>query len=302
MGIPSRIKEITGQYSLVDHIPFKLPVQCEPSPVLMAVFPINPERAKALLPSEVQPLRIGGRGFLIVTVINYLGTNIGTYVEYSLGIACTHGLKPPLPLLPLLFMNSYGTGQYVVELPVSSKISVKGGKGIWGMPKHQGNLDFKIGDKSVSSQYDLDGQLVTYIEIARPSSTRLPVKFSTANYCSFRGMLMKSYIYFQGKTGFGLFGGAKARLVLGDHPRAAPLKTLEIADKPLMTAYIPGAIGTLDDHIESWFLHDTVAPATAPEGMESVIDLPLDETWPPAPSAPIAGQEFGNLRAEERGP
>lgn len=295
MGIPKRIKAISGRHSLVDTIPFQLPVQCTPSPVLMAVFPINPDKAKALLPAEVHPLRVGRKGFLVVTVINYLGTNIGTYVEYSIGIACTHGLKPAPPLLPLLFMNCWGSGQYVVDLPVSTKISVKGGKGIWGMPKHQANLDFKIGGDTVSSQYDLDGKLVTYIEIGRPSSTRLPLNMNTVNYCSFRGMLMKSYIYFQGKAGLCLFNSAKARLVLGDHPRAEPLKTLEIAEKPLMTAFIPNAVGTLDDHMDCWFLHQDQPPTVAPEGMESVINLPLDETWPPAPAAPIVGQTFGNL-------
>ena len=295
MGIPKRIKAISGRHSLVDGIRFQIPVRCIPSPVLMAVFPIHPGKAKALLPAEVHPFRIGDHGLLAITVINYLGTNIGTYVEYSIGIACTHGLKPAPPLLPLLFQGYYGTGQYVIELPVSTKISVKGGKGIWGMPKHQGHLDFKITDRTISSQYDLDGRLVTYVEIGRPASTPLPLSLGTANYCSFRGMLMKSYIYFQGKAGLGLLGGAKARLVLGDHPRAEPLKSLEIADKPLMTAYIPGAVGTLDDHVECWFLHAAEPPDTAPEGMESVINLPLDETWPAPPSAPIAGLEFGNL-------
>ena len=36
---------------------------------------------------------------------------------------------------------------------------MKGGKGIWGMPKHQANLDFRVDDRTMSSQYDLDGQL-----------------------------------------------------------------------------------------------------------------------------------------------
>lgn len=295
MGIPKRIKTLAGQYSLVDTIPFQLPVQCTPSPALMAVFPINADKASALLPAEVHPLRVGREGFLVITVINYLGTNIGTYIEYSLGIACTHGLKPAPSVLPLLFRRCYGSGQYVLDLPVSTPISVKGGKGIWGMPKHQANLNFKISAETVSSQYDLDGKLVAYIEIGRPSSTFLPMRMGTVNYCAFRGMLMKSYIYFRGKAGVRLFNSAKARLVLGDHPRAAPLKSLEITDKPLMTAFIPHTIGTLDDHVESWFLHQDQPPTTAPEGMESVINLPLDETWLPAPTAPIAGQSFGNL-------
>jgi Acetoacetate decarboxylase (ADC) len=295
MGIPRRIQAMTGRHSLVDGIPFQLPVTCIPSPVLMAVYPINPDRAKALMPAEVHPLRFGGKGFLVFTVINYLGTNIGTYVEYSIGIACTHGLKPAPPLLPLLLMGRYGTGQFVIDLPVSTQVSVKGGKGIWGMPKHQGNLDFKTTERRASSQYDLDGRLVTYIEIERPASTPLPLNMGAANYCAFRGMLMKSSIYMKGRAGMRLFGAARARLVIGDHPRAAPLKTLEIGPKPIATAYIPGAVGTLDDRIESWFLHDATPPSAPPEGMESVIDLPLDETWPPAPSAPLQGLTLSNL-------
>ena len=295
MGIPRRIQAMTGRFSLVDGIPFQLPVTCIPSPVLMAVYPINPDRAKALMPAELHPLRVGGQGSLVFTVINYLGTNIGTYVEYSIGIACTHGLKPAPPLLPLLLMGRYGTGQFVIDLPVSTQVSVKGGKGIWGMPKHQGNLDFKTTERRASSQYDLDGRLVTYIEIERPASTPLPLNMGAANYCAFRGMLMKSSIYMKGRAGMRLFGAARARLVIGDHPRAAPLKTLEIGPKPIATAYIPGAVGTLDDRIESWFLHDATPPSTPPEGMESVIDLPLDETWPPAPSAPLQGLTLSNL-------
>ena len=298
MAIPRRIQAMTGRYSLVDGIPFQLPVTCIPSPVLMAVYPINADRAKALMPTELHPLRFGGQGLLVFTVINYLGTNIGTYVEYSIGIACTHGLRPApplLPLLPLLLMGHYGTGQFVVDLPVSTEVSVKGGKGIWGMPKHQANLDFKTTDQRVSSQYDLDGQLVTYIEIERPRATPLPLNMGAANYCAFRGMLMKSAIHMKGRAGLRLFGSAKARLVIGDHPRAAPLKTLEIGPKPIATAYIPGAVGTLDDHVESWFLHDGVPPAAAPEGMESVLGLSLDETWPAPPSAPLQGLSISNL-------
>lgn len=295
MGIPRRIQAMSGRYSLVDGIPFQLPVTCIPSPVLMAVYPINADRAKALMPTEVHPLRFGGKGLLIFTVINYLGTNIGTYVEYSIGIACTHGLRPAPPLLPLLLMGRYGTGQFVIDLPVSSEVSVKGGKGIWGMPKHQGRLDFKTSAQRVSSQYDLGDQLVTYIEIERPASTPLPLNMGAANFCAFRGMLMKSAIHMKGRAGLRLFGAAKAKLVIGDHPRAAPLKTLEIGAKPIATAYIPSAVGTLDDHVESWFLHDAAPPSGAPEGMESVLDLTLDETWPAPPQAPLQGLVISNL-------
>ena len=92
-----------------------------------------------------------------MTVVNYITTDIGNYIEFSIAIACRRGLS---------------VGQWVVDLPVSTEISVKGGKGIWGMPKHQANLAFGERDDKVWSQYDLDGQLCCRIEIDRPRLQR----------------------------------------------------------------------------------------------------------------------------------
>src|SRR5262245_24633133 len=112
MGEPRRLGEQAGRYSLVDGIPFQLPVQCRNSPALFAMFPINAERAKALMPgNEIHPFRVWSKGLLVVSVINYLDTNIGKYIEYSIAIACTHGSRPAPRLLPGVFMNAYGTGQ-----------------------------------------------------------------------------------------------------------------------------------------------------------------------------------------------
>src|SRR5208283_2248998 len=169
MSMPNRLTQQAGRYSLVDGIPFHLPVSCQGSPVLMAVFTIDPAAAQKLIPgNEIFPFRFGSRALLVVTVVNYLNTTIGRYIEFSVAIACTHGERPAPPLLPALFKGLYGLGQFVVDLPVSTEISVKGGKGIWGMPKHQANLDYTVGDKVVSSQYDLDGQPAIRIEIDRP--------------------------------------------------------------------------------------------------------------------------------------
>jgi hypothetical protein len=284
MSIPKRVLNAEGRHSLVDGIPFKLPITCEKSPVLMAAFPVNAEKAQALLPgNEIFPLRIWNRGVLMITVVDYRVTTIGKYIEYSIAIACTHGSKPAPRLLPALFMKLYDTGQYVYDLPVSTEVSVKGGKGIWGMPKHQASLDFIIKDDSVSAQYDCDGQFAMKIEIARPRKTWLPINLGAVNFCEFRGMLFKSYIYFRGETGLELFRKAKATLTIGDHPRVRALKTLEIDPQPIFTAFIGEAHGVLDDHCESWFVSYPQPPMVQPEGLESVVNLGLGQEWPPPP-------------------
>ncbi len=220
-----RLRRESGRHALVDGIPFTLPVASHESPALMAAFSIDAHAAAELLPGdEVHPLRVWGeRALLLISVVDYRSTNIGRYIEFSVAIACTHGERPAPTLTPALPLAQrlYGTGQYVIDLPVSSEVSVKGGKGIWGMPKHQANLDFVIAPRKVSSQYDLDGQLCVRIEVDRPRFEALPLSLATSNYCAFRGMLMKSNISFRGRAGFNLPLTRSARLQIGDHPARA---------------------------------------------------------------------------------
>jgi len=286
--IPERINRETGRYALVDGIPFQMPVEGKNSPALMAIYTIDADKARALLPgNEIHPLRLGQRALLVITVIEYLDTNIGKYIEFSIAIACTHGAKEAPSLLPALLMKPFGTGQYVYDLPVSTEISVKGGKGIWGMPKHQANLSYIITDRTVSSQYDLDGQLVMKIEIDRPKRAWLPLNMGAINYCQFRGMLMKSQIHFNARLGFSLLKKGSARLTIGDHPRAQVFKDLGIGRNPLFTGFFPAVTGILDDHVDSWFLTYESPPKEAPEGMESGVDLGLSQEWLAPPGAPV---------------
>ena len=85
-----------------------------------------------------------GRGLFVVTVIDYRTTDIGALrrVQHRAGL---HAWAPSGAACSdsVVRMKHAGTGQYVWDLPVSSLVSVKGGKGIWGMPKHQANLDFR---------------------------------------------------------------------------------------------------------------------------------------------------------------
>jgi hypothetical protein len=285
MAMPKRLAAQAGLHALVDGIPFRMPIACRDSPAFMAAFSIDADRARDLiLASDVYPFRLWDRGLLVITVVDYRITPIGKYIEFSIAIACTRGDAAAPRLLPALFRDRYQTGQWVFDLPVSTEISVKGGKGIWGMPKHRASLDFLVTDKTVSSQYDLDGQMAMNIEIDRPSGSGIPVSVGAVNFCAFRGMLMKSLIHFDGRLSFALGRSAKARLRIGDHPRLAPLKTLDIAPDPTFTAFVPSSLGVLDDHCESWYLLSKRPPAPGfTEGMSSVVNLTLDEQWPPPP-------------------
>ena len=281
MGIPRRQKRLTGRHALVDGIPFTMPVDSTNSSAMIAAFPIDWDKARALIPpGDVHPFRLWNRALLVVTVIDYRQTDIGAYIEYSLAIACTKGARPAPRLLPALLMKFFGTGQYVFDLPVSTEISTKGGKGIWGMPKHQANLDFVSGTEWVSAQYDLDGQMVSRFDVRRPKSAWLPLSMGAINYCVFRGMMMKSTIYFNGKAGVHLLQPGSARLVLGTSPRADVIRGLDVDPKPVFAAYIPSVLGVLDDYFECWFVTLEEEPAKPiSEGLESTYPLGYGRDW-----------------------
>jgi Acetoacetate decarboxylase (ADC) len=285
MSIPNRVKNYEGKYAFVDGISFKLPVGATESPALMAAFECDYEAAKKLMPSEIHPVRLlNGKAVFMVTIIDYRKTSIGKYIEYSLALACTRGAKPAPKLLPAIFMKYFKTGQFILDLPVSSEISVKGGKGIWGMPKHKANLDFIITDDLVTSQYEKDGQFAFKIEMKRPKSPTIKLNVGSVNYSHFRNMIMASYIYFNSKASINLFKSAQAKLFIGDHPRMDRLKTLDINPKALFTAYLPSSTGTLDDHFECWFATYEQPNINSSEGFEAVFNLQNNEDWLPNPN------------------
>ena len=285
MGAPRRQKRIEGRHAYVDGIRYVMPIDSWNASAIMAAFPCDYESARALLPDGyVQPLRLWNSALLLVTVIDYRETDIGAYIEYSTAIACTYGDSPRPRLLPALFMKWFGTGQYVLDLPVSTEVSVKGGRGIWGMPKHRASLDFAVGRKWVSSQYDLDGRMVSRLDIRRPGRYWLPLNMGAANYCGFRGMIMRSFIYFRARAGLTLFN-PEARFVLGDHPRSEPLRSLKHSDKPLFVAHMPDLKGLLDDYFDCWFITPHERPEQSlTEGLETTYPLGYGQEWPEPPN------------------
>ncbi len=287
MSVPKRIQRYTDRYALVDGVPFTLPIQANNTPAFMAGFFCDYEKASQLMPgNEIHAFKfINGKAVFMVTVVNYLDTNIGKYIEYSLAIACTRGKKPAPAMLPALFMKAYETGEFILDLPVSSEISVKGGKGIWGMPKHKASLDFKVTDNMVSAQYEKDGQFAFRVEIEKPGNAFLPINFGAINYSHFRNMLMQSYIYFKSKAGIRLGKSAKGSLYIGDHPKTSFMRNLGIQSKPFFTLFMPSAHGILDDHFQCWYMtYENKPDKVTPEGFESVINLGLSEDWLPPPS------------------
>ena len=60
MGRPQRLTTQTGRHSLVDGIPFQLPVASKESPALMAAFTVDAKVAQSLVPVTKCICCVGG--------------------------------------------------------------------------------------------------------------------------------------------------------------------------------------------------------------------------------------------------
>ena len=189
MGSRERIEPPGGRHALVDGIPFSLPVDSRDTPALMAAFPISAERAAELIPGkEVHPFRLGGDvGLLVVTVVNYRDHRHRVATSSSRSRSPAPTGPPGAARCSRPAGGRYGTGQFVVDLPVSTEVSVKGGKGIWGMPKHQANLDFVISKRSSGASTTSTASCAADRGRPAPRWTGLPVSTAGVNYCAFRG-------------------------------------------------------------------------------------------------------------------
>jgi hypothetical protein len=81
-----------------------------------------------------------------------------------------------------------------------------------------------------------------------------------------------------------------AQIVIGDHPRVAPLQKLKIVRDPVFTAYLSEARGILDDHFEGWFVTSQFAITQPDEGLSTVAGLGVGKEWLPPPKIKV---DFG---------
>ncbi|MCE8422297.1 hypothetical protein LZ190_27235, partial [Rhodovulum sulfidophilum] len=80
MGIPKRQREIEGRHAYVDGIRYVMPINSWEASAMIAAFPCDYDAAAALLPDAyVHPFRYFRRALLVVTVIDYRQTDIGSY-------------------------------------------------------------------------------------------------------------------------------------------------------------------------------------------------------------------------------
>ena len=113
----------------------------------------------------------GARGVLVLAVVNYQDTTIGRYVEFCVGVLATRGRAPVGALRSRCCSGpTTAPASTSTTCPSAARSRSRAGSASGACRSAMPTSTSSSADKTVSSQYDLDGKLVARIDIPRPAS------------------------------------------------------------------------------------------------------------------------------------
>ncbi|MBI2520175.1 MAG: acetoacetate decarboxylase family protein [Bdellovibrio sp.] len=124
---------------------FKSPFFIRDADVIGAFFLCDYEKAQALTAPHHRPLKLPFKKTLLaVNCIEYKNTDIGPYNEVALSILVSapgEGLWQKVQSLRAIMQAKFHA--FIVQLPVTTELSVAGGKGLLNYPKFLADITFR---------------------------------------------------------------------------------------------------------------------------------------------------------------
>lgn len=114
---------------------------------LTAVFPISYKKAVGLINSkDLKPARLSfTKALLSITAFDFSESPIGPYTELAYAIPVLYKPKFNIPLLPVLFSQSWkNLGFYVLDVLQSTKVAIEHGNQLTGYPHNNNLIDVRF--------------------------------------------------------------------------------------------------------------------------------------------------------------
>ena len=259
--------------------PVELPVRYSDGSLMGAFWLVEETKAAALLPDNLEPLLLPGRNAAAgLFMMDYRNSTLGPYGEVGIGIqAVRKGTGATLigylwDMVANVFhvdemLSLFGqedSGLYVVTLPVTTQVSVAGGREVWGFPKYLAEMQSDFSDPKRAS-FALEGEFeaslaqgftvptpglpfLTYTEQPTADITRTKIRVGH----TFR------------------WGGTLELDVHGDGPTAAAIKKLGLDASPALAVFrTDGVQADLPAGKQLPFLYSTKDIPTPPPSIVS---------------------------------
>lgn len=214
-----------------------LPILYRDASMVNVVYRVPLEPVHALVAGAgLEPVAMGSKALLALTVFEYRDSTVGQYNELSVGfVARPRGA------------GIAATGIWVHLLPVTTEIARAAGKEIWGYPKWVAGIDWARGRSSIRAS--LEGELELEVPTGVWPTPSLGLPFTT--YTVLDGRLIRTTF----RTLAGLHGargsGIGLTLASGEGKVATLLRALDLgATRPLVGLWSDSFRAVLPEGVE----------------------------------------------------
>lgn len=225
----------------------KLPLHFQAFSAMMAFFPAPMASLKPHLPDrrlKLVPV-IPGFGVVGIGCLEYEQCDLGPYNEVGIFFPVRHQPALNLPLIPLLFEESFSDmGAYVYRLPVTTQAALDAGLKFWGYPKTLAEIQLDENSGRKICRWLEDDQLVLELStpLVQPGAER---KRTLRTFSVLSGQLLTTAFEIEGSLQSMRRPNA-ARLTLGSHPYAEEMRAWKMRSWPIETRLFTQMKGRLD--------------------------------------------------------
>lgn len=206
-----------------------------------ATFAVPRTDASALLPEGLEPIRatLGGGAAVTLMSVDYdevSADGVEPYDQFAVFIPASHAEPASVPYVSPL---TQATNGYVRFMAVSTAGSKQLGRDLWGFPKVQAEITHEDEGARRRTTVTMDGQRFVTLEAAAPPSTQLEDDGFLYNRSDEELVRVPSTM--DGEVGLWPFSSAVS-VSFGDHPRADPLRRLELGPRALGRLSLDGEL------------------------------------------------------------
>jgi hypothetical protein len=204
-----------------------------------AVFAVPRQQVTALLPDELQPMRVTVGGKAAVTFLSVKYHRIGDgeidpYNEFAVILPAVH---EPTTTVPYLSALTRGTSGYMWYLPVTTESAKALGVDIWGFPKVIADITHEDDGTRRRTTVTVGGDRFITFETIHPPS--METQDDGYTYTVKDDELLRVPNEINGEIGAWPFTD-EVSVAFGEYHRAEPLCELDISDRALARVSVKG--------------------------------------------------------------
>lgn len=194
-----------------------------------------------LLPDGLEPIRATLTGNAAVTLLSIEYHEIDIpgmkpYDEFAVIIPASHTSPTKLPYVSAV---TRATNGYVWYMPVTTEPATAFGVDVWGFPKVVADITHTDAGSRRETTVTVNGEHFATVEIDRPPA--FDTTDTGLSYTVKDGSLLTVPSTIDAELGGWPFS-TKVSVSLGDHPKAAPLRSLDLGQRALGRIYLDGDV------------------------------------------------------------